>query len=297
MENPQKKPVTKYQEAFKILALKNNNPTAVHEEIDKIIQENFDRNNNIEVWKTIYSCIDLTTLTAKDTKTSVTEMVKGVNDRFKNNSSQLPPVAAICVYPALVNTVKQTLNVPSVHIAAVSGGFPASQTLLDVKVAETSLTILEGANEIDIVLNLGAFLEGDYDTVTQEIEEQVAHAKGAILKVILETGALEDLEQINQAAVLSLYSGAQFLKTSTGKEYPGATFEAVYVMAHAIKKYYELYNKKVGLKISGGVSSPEVAVKYYTLVEAILGKEWLNSTLFRIGTSSLEGKLRNVIMA
>lgn len=259
---------------------------SIREDIDKILADNFDENNTLETLKLLYSCIDLTTLTATDRKSTVGELVYGVNQRYKEYKDELPPVAAICVYPSFVALVKEKLDVPGVHIAAVTGGFPASQTLLDVKVAETALTVREGADEIDIVLNVGAFLDEDYQAVVQEIEEQVDHARGAVLKVILETGALNDPELIRRASILSLYSGADFLKTSTGKEFHGASLEAAYVMLKVLKEYCQKYNKQVGFKVSGGVSSPEDAVKYYTLVKAIMGQEWLTPKLFRIGTSS-----------
>lgn len=269
----------------------------ISSDIDRILNQHFVENNNAKVLRDLYSFIDLTTLTARDNQTSVRELVHGVNQRSEIYGDRLPSVAAICVYPAFVGTVKKALKVPSVHVASVSGGFPASQTLLDIKVIETSLAVREGADEIDIVLNIGAFLDGDYRAVVEEIEEQIAHANGAILKIILETGALVEPELIHQASVLSLFSGVNFLKTSTGKEYPGATLEAAYVILQTLRDYYQIFGRKVGFKVSGGVSSPEDAVKYYTLVKTILGEEWLNPQLFRIGTSSLERKLREKILA
>lgn len=286
---------TKFQEAFsKFTPITTSEK--IQEDIQKMINENFDACNRRDILQRLYGCIDLTTLTAKDRPSTVSAMVEGVNDRYEKLAKELPPVAAICVYPAFVKLVKETLRVPSVHVAAVSGGFPASQTLLDIKVTETALTIREGADEIDIVLNVGAFLEEDYETVVNEMDEQRDHSKGALLKVILETGALVEPQLIQKASILSLFSGVDFIKTSTGKEYPGATLEATYVMAKTLKEYYDLYGKKIGLKVSGGVSSPEDAVKYYCVVKSILGDEWVNPSLFRIGTSSLEGKLRQAIL-
>lgn len=287
---------TKYQEAFDSFAPAGSREQ-IAKETEQIIEKHFAENNSKEVLKFLYSTIDLTTLTALDTKGSVAQLVEGVNERKKLLGEDFPAVAAICVYPAMISTVKATLKVPEVGIAAVTGGFPASQTLLDVKLVETALTIKEGANEIDIVLNLGAFLENDYATVSQEIEEQKDYAKDATLKVILETGALDEPEAIRQASILSLFSRADFLKTSTGKEYPGATLEAAYVMCRAIKEYADKYGRKVGIKFSGGVRTPEDGIRYYCIVKAILGEEWLKNKLFRIGASSLEAKLREAILA
>lgn len=286
----------RYQEAFEKFATPQS-VEAINKEIAKILEANFAACNTKEVLKTLYGCIDLTTLTAKDRTSTVTAFVEGVNERATKYKESFPPVAAICVYPAFVKLVKDTLRVPSVHVAAVSGGFPASQTLLDVKAVETALTKRAGADEIDIVLNVGAFLDEDYEAVVDELHELRDEASGVLLKVIIESGALETPELIQKASILSLFSGADFIKTSTGKEYPGASLLAAYVMAKVIRQYYEIYGIRKGLKISGGVSSPEDAVKYYCVVKSILGEEWLNSGLFRIGTSSLEGKLRETILS
>mgnify|MGYP001668067816 CR=1 FL=1 len=286
---------SKYEEAFEKFNA-SQSQEEIQKEIEKIIERDFTSCNKLEVLQTLYSCIDLTTLTAKDRKSTVVPFVEGVNERAIQYKGCLPPVAAICVYPAFVHLVKETLKVPSVHIAAVSGGFPASQTLLDVKAVETALTIREGADEIDIVLNVGAFLDGDYEAVVRELHELRSEAKEVLLKVILETGALESPELIQKASILSLFSGADFIKTSTGKEYPGASLVAAYVMAKVLRQYYEAYGERKGLKISGGVSSPEDAVKYYCVAKSILGEEWMTPNLFRIGTSSLEGKLRKAIL-
>lgn len=184
--------------------------------------------------------------------------------------------------------MKQALTADQVKIAAVAGGFPASQTFMEVKMAEVAMAIMEGANEIDIVMNLGYLLEENFDELTEEIQEIKARCGEEVtLKVILETGALETPEQIRKAAILAIYSGADFIKTSTGKGYPGATPEAVYTMCRVIHEYAELNDKKVGIKVAGGVRSAEDAVRYYTIVKEVLGEEWLNKSLFRIGASSL----------
>ncbi len=257
----------------------------VSEKVDNLIAEKFEENNTREVWKLLYSCIDLTTLNSTDTKEEVWRFTEKVNE-FDGSNPEIDNVAAICVYPNLVATVKEALTA-GVRIAAVSGGFPASQTFTEIKIAETALAVADGADEIDIVLNLGLFLNEEYEEMCDEIGEIKEACHGATLKVILETGALKTASNIHSASILSQYSGADFLKTSTGKIYPGASPEAVYVTCQAIKSYYKKTKIKTGIKVSGGVSSVVDAVKYYTIVKETLGEGWLSPTLFRIGTSRL----------
>ena len=284
---------TKYTEAFEAFA-----PALSLEEIDRriseILQEGYERNNTREVKKFLHSTIDLTTLAGADTEEKVAQLVGSVND-FEG-TEDVPSVAAICVYPNFVKTVREVLTASGVQVACVSGAFPASQSFMEVKIAETALAIVAGADEIDIVLNLGAFLSGDYLEASTEIEEQKATARGAHLKVILETGALKEPELIRRASILALFSGADFLKTSTGKEYPGADLRAAYILCSVLREYKDKYGEQRGVKFSGGIRSAEEAVKYYTLVEAILGKEWLDNRFFRIGASSLVGSLQQEIL-
>ena len=284
---------TKYTEAFEAFA-----PALSLEEIDRriseILQEGYERNNTREVKKFLHSTIDLTTLAGADTEEKVAQLVGSVND-FEG-TEDVPSVAAICVYPNFVKTVREVLTASGVQVACVSGAFPASQSFTEVKIAETALAIAAGADEIDIVLNLGAFLSGDYLEASTEIEEQKAAARGAHLKVILETGALKEPELIRRASILALFSGADFLKTSTGKEYPGADLRAAYILCSVLREYKDKYGEQRGVKFSGGIRSAEEAVKYYTLVEAILGKEWLDNRFFRIGASSLVGSLQQEIL-
>lgn len=284
---------TKYTEAFDAFA-----PALSLEEIDRhiseILQEGYERNNTREVKKFLHSTIDLTTLAGADTEEKVAQLVGSVND-FEG-TEDVPSVAAICVYPNFVKTVREVLTASGVQVACVSGAFPASQSFTEVKIAETALAIAAGADEIDIVLNLGAFLSGDYLEASTEIEEQKATARGAHLKVILETGALKEPELIRRASILALFSGADFLKTSTGKEYPGADLRAAYILCSVLREYKDKYGEQRGVKFSGGIRSAEEAVKYYTLVEAILGEEWLDNRFFRIGASSLVGSLQQEIL-
>lgn len=284
----------KYTQAIAASAVTEND-AEVAEAVKKIIDEHFAENNNADVYKFLFNSIDLTTLKATDSPESVARFTENVNS-FEEEYGKLPNVAAICVYPNFAGVVRAVLEVSEVNIACVSGGFPSSQTFEEVKIAETSLAVAAGADEIDIVLNLGYFLDGDYESVCDEITEQKEACRNGRLKVILETGALKTAANIKKASVLSLYSGADFLKTSTGKEYPGASLEAAYVMAQCIKEYYEKTGTRVGFKAAGGVSTVEDAVKYYTIIKEVLGDEWLTNQYFRIGASRLANTLLSAIV-
>lgn len=271
--------------------------TPSDEEIAKAVKnagEKVGKNRKKEVLKEIYSCLDLTTLKCTDNAESVLAFTEKVNE-LDETHPDLKNVAAICVYPNFAGIVSQSLEVEGVEIACVSGGFPSSQTFPEVKIAETALALKEGATEIDIVMSVGKFLSGDYEGVCDEIQELKDLCGDKSLKVILETGALKSAENIKKASILSMYSGADFIKTSTGKEAPGATPEAAFVMCKAIKEYYAKSGRKVGFKAAGGITSIEDALLYYNIVEDVLGKEWLNSKLFRIGTSRLASTLLSEI--
>lgn len=281
--------VNKFQEAFEQYNLKLDDKK-ISETVAKIIDEKFEENNKTEVYKKIYTLIDLTTLNSTDSKESVWKFTEPVND-FEGSRPDISNVAAICVYPNFAATVKEALTAEDVKIACVSGGFPSSQTSLEVKVAETALAVSDGAEEIDIVMNLGMFLTENYEELTEEIDEIKHACRNARLKIILETGALKTAENIRKASILSLYSGADFIKTSTGKIYDGATLEAAYVMCTTIREYYKKTGNKCGFKASGGISTTEDAVKYYTIVKEVLGEEWLTNAYFRIGASRLAKNL------
>ncbi|MDL2265462.1 deoxyribose-phosphate aldolase [Parabacteroides sp. OttesenSCG-928-G07] len=276
---------SKYQKAFEQFEITPSNEL-ITKKVDEIIQKQFKANFTTKVLKEIYGFIDLTSLTTLDTRESIWKLVNRVND-FEGSRPDMPNVAAICTYPLFVDTVKQALTAQEVKIASVAGGFPASQTFVEVKIAETAMAVMQGADEIDIVMNLGYFMEENYDDLSEEIQEIKESCRGAILKVILETGALATAENIQRASILAIYSGADFLKTSTGKGYPGATLEAAYTICQVIKQYYAITGNQIGIKIAGGVRTAEDAVKYYVLVKEILGEEWLSPTLFRIGASNL----------
>ena len=240
--------------------------------------------------KEIFHCIDLTTLKCTDSEESVMKFTEKVND-FVHKYPDLDNVAAICVYPNMAEIVSDSLEADDVKIACVSGGFPSSQTFMEVKVAETAMALHAGAEEIDIVLPVGKFLCGDYEGMCDEISELKDICGEKSLKVILETGALMTASNIKKAAILAMYSGADFIKTSTGKEAISATPEAALVMCEAIREYYQETGRKVGFKAAGGIDSVKKALAYYTIVKEVLGEEWLNNGLFRIGTSRLANLL------
>ena len=271
----------------------NLSEDAVKQDIEKILSSHYDENNNVAVYKQCLSQIDLTSLNGTDTHAEIISMVEKVNS-FKTAFPHLPNVGAICVYPALVPVVKAHLT-ENIGIAAVSAGFPASQTFIEIKVAETAMCVMEGATEIDVVISIGKFLSGDYLEVYEELSEIKAACREAHLKVILETGALVTSSNIKRASILAMASGADFIKTSTGKIPVAATVEATYVMCQAIKEWHEKTSVKVSYKPAGGIVTTEDAVKHYTLVKEILGNEWLNNTMFRFGASRLANNLLSSI--
>ena len=242
------------------------NDADVQVQVAALIEKKVPENNTEEVKKFLFNCIDLTTLNTTDSDESVMRFTEKVN-RFDDEFPDLKNVAAICVYPNFAQVVKDTLEVEGINIACVSGGFPSSQTFTEVKIAETAMALADGADEIDIVIPVGAFLSGDYETMCEEIMELKETCKEHHLKVILETGALKTASNIKKASILSMYSGADFIKTSTGKQQPAATPEAAYVMCQAIKEYYEQTGNKVGFKPAGGINTVNDALIYYTIVK------------------------------
>lgn len=272
----------------------NLNDAEVQARVAELLETKAAGNNTEEVKKFLFNCIDLTTLSSSDSDESVMHFTEKVN-QFDDEFPDLKNVAAICVYPNFAPIVKDTLEVDGVNIACVSGGFPSSQTFIEVKIAETAMAISQGANEIDIVISVGKFLSGAYEEMCDEIEELKAVCKDNHLKVILETGALKSASNIKKASILAMYSGADFIKTSTGKQQPAATPEAAYVMCEAIKEYYQKTGRKVGFKPAGGINTVNDAVVYYTIVKEVLGEEWLSNEWFRLGTSRLANLLLSEI--
>ncbi len=252
------------------------------------------RNENIDVYKLCYSTIDLTTLSCNDSVESVTLFTQKAVD-FYEKYPHIPNVASICVYPSFVETVGIAAGDSQMRITSVSGGFPASQTFIEVKALETAMAVENGADEIDIVMNVGKMLTGAYDEVASEVEVLRAETEDVVLKVIIESGALKSPDLIRKASLLSMFAGADFIKTSTGKIDVAATPEAAYVMCCAIADYYKATGRKVGFKAAGGVRTPQDAALYYTIVEETLGKEWLTPALFRIGASSAANNIISAI--
>ncbi|MBR5240738.1 MAG: deoxyribose-phosphate aldolase [Muribaculaceae bacterium] len=279
----------KYNEAISKYE-KNLNDEIVKNEVENLLKKSISDNCNTEVYKTIYSCMDITTLEVTDNYESVLKLVDKVNN-LENEQPEIPNVAAICVYPNFVTAVRGALEVSDVKVASVSGGFPSSQTYPEVKAIEAGLALKDGADELDIVMNVGNFVLGNYEDMCDEINEVKEICGDAKLKVILETGALKSYNDVRKAAILSIYAGADFIKTSTGKIAVGATPEAFYTMCNAVKDYYEETGTKIGVKAAGGIRTAADAVKYYTIVKEVLGEEWLNKDLFRIGAASLADNL------
>ena len=254
-----------------------------------LLAEKTSGNATIEVYKRCFNSIDLTSLNSIDNVTNIRSMVAKVNT-FTDRFPDMPSVAAICVYPNFSGIVREALKVP-INVAAVSAGFPSSQTFIEIKVAETALAVHDGASEIDVVISVGNFLNGQYEDVFEELSELKAACRDAHMKVILETGALKHAAEIKKASLLAMEAGADFIKTSTGKMNPAATPEAAYVMCNAISEYHKKTGRKVGFKAAGGIVTSADAVNYYTIVKEILGEEWLKNGLFRLGASRLANNL------
>ncbi len=284
----------KYDQAFSRYNL-NLDDAQVHAEVSRLVEKNKAEYDTHEVKLQLLSTVELTTLKVTDSQESVLKFVERVN-AFAEAHPELPSLATICVYPNFARIVADSLEADNVEIACVSGGFPSSQTFIEVKTIETALAVKDGATEIDMVLSVGTFQSGDYETCADEIEEIKAACGEAPLKVILETGALQTAAAIKRASVLAMYAGADFIKTSTGKIEPAATPEAAYVMCRAIKEYHEQCGRLVGFKAAGGISTVDDALTYYTIVREILGEEYIKKGHFRIGTSRLANLLVSDIL-
>lgn len=267
----------------------------VRDAVRKIIAEKVHENDNLEVKKFLMGSVELTTLKTTDSDDSVLAFTERVN-QFDEQYPELPHVATICVYPCFAKTVSETLEVDGVEIACVSGSFPSSQALIEVKVAETALAIKDGATEIDIVMPVGKFLSGNYEEVADEISELKNVCGEKKMKVILETGCLKTAANIKKASILSMYAGADYIKTSTGKLEPAATPEAAYVMCQAIKEYYDKTGIQIGFKPAGGLNTVMDAITMYTIVKEVLGEKWLTNQWFRMGTSRLANLLLSEVV-
>ncbi len=282
-------PKSKYEE---VLAKYNTqlDDKTVEEEVKRIISEKVPENDTLEIKKFLMGSVELTSLSTTDSDQSIMAFTEKVN-QFDEAYPLLPHVATICVYPCFASVVSNTLDVEGVEIACVSGSFPSSQALIEVKVAETALAVKDGATEIDIVMPVGKFLCGDYEGVCDDISELKQACGDKAMKVILETGCLKTASNIKKASILSMYAGADYIKTSTGKLSPAATPEAAYVMCQAIKEYYDETGIQIGFKPAGGLNTVNDALIYYTIVKEILGEKWLTNKWFRLGTSRLANML------
>ena len=263
--------------------------------VAEIIEKKVPENDTLDVKKFLMGSVELTTLKTTDSEESVLAFTEKVN-KFEDAYPDLPHVATICVYPCYAKIVSQSLEVEGVEVACVSGSFPSSQALIEIKTVETALALKDGATEIDIVMSVGKFLSGDYDTVIDEISELKAICGERKMKVILETGLLPSASDIKKASLLAMYAGADYIKTSTGKEKPAATPEAAYVMCQAIKEYYDKTGIQIGFKPAGGLNTVHDALVYYTIVKEILGEKWLTNQWLRLGTSRLANLLLSEVV-
>ena len=284
----------KYEQALSLYPT-DINDEEVKAQVARIMEEKVPQNNTEAVKRFLLGSVELTSLKATDNDESILKLTEKVN-AFDNDYPTLPHVATICVYPCFAGIVSESLEVDGVEVACVSGNFPSSQALLDVKCVETALAINDGATEIDMVMSVGRFLAGDYETVCDEIQQIKEACREHPLKVILETGLLGKASLIKKASILAMYAGADYIKTSTGKEKPAATPEAAYVMCQAIKEYYEQTGIRIGFKPAGGMNTIKDALVYYTIVKEVLGEEWLTNRMFRLGTSRLCNLLINDLL-
>ena len=286
--------LSKYEEALSKYNV-DLNDEEIAEKVRKIIAEKVPENDRVEVKKFLMGSVELTTLKTTDSDESVLAFTEKVN-QFEDAYPELPHVATICVYPCFAKIVSESLEVEGVEVACVSGSFPSSQARIEVKIAETALAVQDGATEIDIVMPVGKFLSGDYESVCDDISELKQACGDAPMKVILETGDLKTASNIKKASILSMYAGADYIKTSTGKEKISATPGAAYVMCQAIKEYYDETGIQIGFKPAGGLNTVSDALIYYTIVKEVLGEKWLTNKWLRLGTSRLANLLLSEII-
>lgn len=271
------------------------NDSEIAAKVAEIIEKKVPENDTLAVKKFLMGSVELTTLKTTDSEESVLAFTEKVN-KFEDTYPELPHVATICVYPCFAKIVSQSLEVEGVEVACVSGSFPSSQALIEIKTVETALALKDGATEIDIVMSVGKYLSGDYETLCDEISELKAICGDRKMKVILETGLLPSASDIKKASLLAMYAGADYIKTSTGKEKPAATPEAAYVMCQAIKEYYDKTGIQIGFKPAGGLNTVHDALVYYTIVKEVLGEKWLTNQWLRLGTSRLANLLLSEVL-
>ncbi len=271
------------------------NDSEIAAKVAEMIEKKVPENDTLAVKRFLMGSVELTTLKTTDSEESVLAFTEKVN-KFEDTYPELPHVATICVYPCFAKIVSQSLEVEGVEVACVSGSFPSSQALIEIKTVETALALKDGATEIDIVMSVGKYLSGDYETLCDEISELKAICGDRKMKVILETGLLPSASDIKKASLLAMYAGADYIKTSTGKEKPAATPEAAYVMCQAIKEYYDKTGIQIGFKPAGGLNTVHDALVYYTIVKEVLGEKWLTNQWLRLGTSRLANLLLSEVL-
>lgn len=268
----------------------NNLPSydsvGVKERVDRFCKRSIKNSSKVEGLKLALSMIDLTTLEGKDTPGKVRQLCyKALH--LHDKLSDIPTVAAVCVYPTYVKIAKQALKGSAIQVASVATAFPSGQSSRETKIIDTKFAVDEGADEIDMVISRGEFLAGEYNFVFDEIAAVKEACGAAHLKVILETGELDTLDNVRKASEIAMYAGADFIKTSTGKIQPAATMPVTYVMLDAIKDFHLKTGKIIGMKPAGGISTSKIALQYLVMLNEVLGEQWMNSTYFRFGASSL----------
>lgn len=268
----------------------NNLPTydavGVNERVARFCSRSIKKESKVEGLKLALSMIDLTTLEGMDTKGKVEQLCyKAMHPHDTLND--IPTVAAICVYPTYVAIAKEALKGSGIQVASVATAFPSGNSTLQVKLDDTKYAVEQGADEIDMVISRGEFLSGNYQYVYDEIVAVKKACGKAHLKVILETGELDTLDNVRKASEIAMYAGADFIKTSTGKIQPAATMQVTYVMFDAIKNFYLKTGKMIGMKPAGGISTSKIALQYLVMLNEVLGEKWMNKEYFRFGASSL----------
>jgi len=268
----------------------------IAQKVEQILLDRINKFPLPQTYKSIMGIIDLTTLEGSDTDEKVIKMCSKARS-FEAMGLGFPNVAAVCVYPTLVRVAKRTLDGSGVKVAAVAGAFPAGQSPIRIKVEEVKYTVEEGADEIDMVISRGKFLEGEYNLVYDEIAAILEACGNAHLKVILETGELVSATNIRRASEIAIDAGAHFIKTSTGKIQPAATLQAMLVMLQVIKDHHGKTGKMVGVKPAGGIADPETAIKFFALTDYVLGSNWMNNQWLRFGASRLTDGLVEAVKA
>ncbi len=258
----------------------------VHERVSRLCSRSIKKDSKIQALKMVLSMIDLTTLEGQDTPGKVKQLCQKAL-RLHGSRPDLPNVAAVCVYPTMVGIAKQTLGDSGIHVASVATAFPSGMAPREIKLSETRMAVSEGADEIDMVISRGAFHQGDYRLVFDEIAAIKEACGNAHLKVILETGELGTLDRIRRASTLAMYAGADFIKTSTGKIQPAATLPVTLVMLQAIRDYFRDSGRMVGMKPAGGISKAKLSIQYLVMLRETLGEAWMSPDWFRFGASSL----------